>query len=1590
MYIALCNYGSLYYSQLKTLIYKNFLYKKKYKKSTFIEIFFFIFITLFLVYAFYILPHIQQNDKYEQPKNIIEYENVSNTTDINSVFLSNTSYKNKKIGFVNLSNQNDILNSIMSNNIFKSMGMEGAIFSSEELMEDYYKMDTTNSLIAGIILDPDLSSYTLRVAGTSIPDLSKLRFDKTSSLELDNTERYLSLFTPLQMAIDQALIQFKTGDSSLTLSTNIGKLPLTEIIEGKKITFFDVLCIFSLELIFIILMLSVIKLIVSENESKVKSYLMCLDMHPSSFWVSWFISYFIYYVIMGVIMCIVFIIFKAFTILNILWYFLLLCSYNISLIGIAFMFSTFFKKVKTIYLTSDTFLITFVLTYIFFYFTTDNIKLIVLFIFSPVSFGISMEKLLFYNQISPSSILFMKKDCLFYLGCLLWNCILYFILAFFFDFCFSGENESLFSRRINSNIKNMKSYPIPLPLYYEKDIEKYTGNENSYIEVRNISKEFKKKYNVSNSSKKLMALDRVSFKAYKNEIFCILGHNGSGKSTLLKIIIGLLKPTSGIVFYDNGEFNKHKKYIRQNMGFCSQENILFNLLTVSENITIFSGLKGVKENSDFILKKIDLWNQKDTIVKNLNVSEKRKLCVGIALLGNPKYIFLDEPTTGLDPVSRKKIWKILNAIKRDNIIFLTTHYANEADTLANRKLILSNGIVRCLGTSVYLKNHFNMMYELKVLTNRPNDVNYLIQKIIPTAIYCNNEEEFETKKIYELLSDNYYYYSWKLPITTIPLFKYLFKELNKKDNQSIMSDLYSNSSDRNEMSSPYLNQLSFSQLENETLLIRNEVKILPISSPGEKVSSFRKFIKLLFIRYKINLRNKMNLLYMFILPIFLSILFFLLLKYLTNNNLVKYYKSVLSPYTIYKKEIWNMDIENSNINSTIFIRNTSPFTFVEYNNINSFNNYTYSPLKNKDFIGSISGNIMDNNHYTFSIYYNNTKLHVIPSLINHISNLILSSKNIENTSITLKSYPFPYYDYLNHTNIINFSGLIFGMIFIICIMKYSILVIRDRKYLIIQQLHLNGVSSRIYWLSVLIADFTLVLFTSLLIFSVALLFKYEAFCNIYAILIFLFILIISSLGLLLFQYCYSFMFNDVLSVNNNFSSSIFNIILICFQSGLTLIYPIYGIVAIFTILSWMKYLNNINSKANPLTLQNYLSWDHGILIIFIAACLSVIIYFVILMILDKKYNQMQYTGKSKIPRNIIEKNEKYLKRHEDNVYNEYQLVQNKYSEFPLSVINLHKEFKKDKYNKFEDSYKIVLENISFHVNSNECFGVLGQDGSGKSTLINLLTNIILPNYGQIYYHGKNINNISNSDLCIGYYSQKDTLWKELTLREHLEFYLELRGYPKRNSILKEVINQYINYCNLEPYQNKKIYQLNEGIKNKFSVLLALCGYPKYILLDEPTAGMDLYTKQSIWNMIHDIKNKPQSSLILSTHSMEEAKLLCDRLTILVNGRLSCIGTPEFLTRKYANHYVVDIESDVPYQVHEEIFQNPSSLFHKVKFTIETETENHRKYYIEKKYHVGKLFELLEKAKNENKIKDYSITESSLDDVFLDFVKKYGY
>ena len=224
---------------------------------------------------------------------------------------------------------------------------------------------------------------------------------------------------------------------------------------------------------------------------------------------------------------------------------------------------------------------------------------------------------------------------------------------------------------------------------------------NVVIEVENLTKSFGT----------FTAVDHITFSVRKGEIFGFLGANGAGKTTAMRMLCGLSKPTSGEGFVAGYDIEKQSEMVKKNIGYMSQKFSLYEDLTVWENIRLFAGIYGIdgkliSRKTDETLKKIGLMNEKNTLVKELPLGWKQKLAFSVAIFHEPKIVFLDEPTGGVDPITRRQFWEMIyEAAEKGITIFVTTHYMDEAE-YCSRVSIMVDGRIDALDTPNRLKAQF--------------------------------------------------------------------------------------------------------------------------------------------------------------------------------------------------------------------------------------------------------------------------------------------------------------------------------------------------------------------------------------------------------------------------------------------------------------------------------------------------------------------------------------------------------------------------------------------------------------------------------------------------------------------------------------------------------------------------------------------------------------------------------------------------------------------------------------------------------------------------------------------------------------------
>ncbi|KAG0089085.1 hypothetical protein BGZ93_010054 [Podila epicladia] len=229
------------------------------------------------------------------------------------------------------------------------------------------------------------------------------------------------------------------------------------------------------------------------------------------------------------------------------------------------------------------------------------------------------------------------------------------------------------------------------------------------------------------------ALRSMSFGVEKDTVLGLLGPNGAGKSTMIHLLTGLYKPTSGGAFVAGANIHDQMALVHSRTGVCPQHDILWGDLSIADHLLFYSRLRGVPPSLEqqavaYAMASVSLTKFRDRQVKSLSGGERRRVSIAISILGDNRVVFLDEPTTGLDPAVRRIIWDVVNRVKIGRTVVLTTHSMEEADVLSDRIAIMTSGQLRCIGSSLHLKELYGSGFRLNI-TSKPGRLQEACQSI---------------------------------------------------------------------------------------------------------------------------------------------------------------------------------------------------------------------------------------------------------------------------------------------------------------------------------------------------------------------------------------------------------------------------------------------------------------------------------------------------------------------------------------------------------------------------------------------------------------------------------------------------------------------------------------------------------------------------------------------------------------------------------------------------------------------------------------------------------------------------------------------
>uniref|UniRef100_A0A9J8A038 P-type phospholipid transporter n=1 Tax=Cyprinus carpio carpio TaxID=630221 RepID=A0A9J8A038_CYPCA len=515
----------------------------------------------------------------------------------------------------------------------------------------------------------------------------------------------------------------------------------------------------------------IVKSIVLEKEMRLKETLKAMGVSNGVIWYTWFIDSFLMMATSTALLTAIIMVGKVLNYSDPIILFLFLLAFTVATIMQCFLMSVFFNKANLAAACSGIIYFTLYLPHIFCFAWQDRItkemKLAVSFL-SPVAFGFGTEYLSRYEEqglgvqwdnIRTSPLEGDEYSFFTSIHMMLLDAVIYAFLAWYLDNVFPGQygigRPFYFPLQPSYWLK-----PMPQPSQVPDSgmvecLQECNGSRSSkqckHREKRErIEKEREREEQLKTqeeiqqeeiqppepegliigvsvqdlvkvySKNSRPAVDCLNMNFYEGQITSFLGHNGAGKTTTLSILTGLFPPTSGTAYIYGKDIRTEMDAIQQSLGMCPQYNILFNHLTVEEHILFYSLLKGrdrkeAMQEVENMLEDLGLPHKRNEEAQNLSGGMQRKLSVAMAFVGGSKVVILDEPTSGVDPYSRRSIWDLLLKYRTGRTVILSTHHMDEADLLSDRVAIISKGKLHCSGSPLFLKNCFGVGFYLTLV-----------------------------------------------------------------------------------------------------------------------------------------------------------------------------------------------------------------------------------------------------------------------------------------------------------------------------------------------------------------------------------------------------------------------------------------------------------------------------------------------------------------------------------------------------------------------------------------------------------------------------------------------------------------------------------------------------------------------------------------------------------------------------------------------------------------------------------------------------------------------------------------------------------
>ncbi|KAK7816239.1 hypothetical protein U0070_022178 [Myodes glareolus] len=1554
---------------------------------------------------------------------------------------------------------------------------------------------------------------------------------------------YGRAFIYLQDSIERAIIELQTGRNSQEIAVQVQAVPYPCFMKDNFLTSVSYSLPIVLMVAWVVFIAAFVKKLVYEKDLRLHEYMKMMGVNSCSHFFAWLIESVGFLLVTIVILIVILKFGNILPKTNGFILFLYFSDYSFSVIAMSYLISVFFNNTNIAALIGSLIYVIAFFPFIVLVTVEDELSYVIkvfMSLLSPTAFSYASQYIARYEEqgvglqwenmykspVQDDTTSFGWLCCL-----ILADSFIYFFIAWYVRNVFPGtygmaapwyfpilpsywkerfgcaevkrekSNGLMFTNIMMQNTNPSANKTSP-DCAFPSNIEPEPKDLQVGVALHGVTKMYGSK----------MAVQNLNLNFYEGHITSLLGPNGAGKTTTISMLTGLFGASAGTIFVYGKDIKTDLNTVRKNMGVCMQHDVLFSYLTTKEHLLLYGSIKvphwtkkQLHEEVKRTLKDTGLYSHRHKRVGTLSGGMKRKLSISIALIGGSRVVILDEPSTGVDPCSRRSIWDVISKNKTARTIILSTHHLDEAEVLSDRIAFLEQGGLRCCGSPFYLKEAFGDGYHLTLTKKKsPNfdtsaicdtaAVTAMIQSHLPEAYL---KEDIGGELVYVLPP-----FSTKVSGAYLSLLRALDKGMGKLNIgcygisdttvEEVFLNLTKDSQKSGNMSLEHLTQRKVGNPSANGISTPDDLSVSSsnftdrddkVLTRSEKLDGFglllKKIMAILIKRFHHTRRNWKGLIAQVVLPIVFVATAMGLGTLRDSSN--SYPEILISPSIYGTSEqtafyanfdpstealvsaLWNYPgIDNVCLNtsaSQCFQRdglgkwNTSGEAIDNFgvcscsDNVQECPKFNYSPphrrIYSSQVIYNLTGNHMENylistanrfvqkryggwsfgltltndlrfdiaavpvNRTLAKVWYDPEGYHSLPAYLNSLNNFLLrvnmSEYDAARHGIMMYSHPYPGVQDQEQATI---SSLIDILVALSILMGYSVTtasfvtyIVREHQTKAKQLQHISGIGVTCYWVTNFIYDMVFYLVPVAFSIGVIAIFKLPAFYsenNLGAV----------SLLLLLFGYAtFSWMyllaglfhetgmaFITYVCVNLFFGiNSIVSLSVVYFLSKekpndptlelisetlkrIFLIFPQfcfgYGLIELSQQQAVLDFLKAYGVEYPSETFEM-----DKLGAMFVALVSQGTMFFLLRLLINEwLIKKLRLFFRKFVSSPIMETVDE-----DEDVQAERLRVESGAAEFDL--VQLHRLTKT-----YQLIHKkiIAVNNISLGIPAGECFGLLGVNGAGKTTIFKMLTGDVIPSSGNILIRNKSgsLGHVDSHSSLVGYCPQEDALDDLVTVEEHLYFYARVHGIPEKD--IKETVHKLLRRLHLMPYKDRSTSMCSYGTKRKLSTALALIGKPSILLLDEPSSGMDPKSKRHLWRIIsEEVQNK--CSVILTSHSMEECEALCTRLAIMVNGRFQCIGSLQHIKSRFGRGFTVKVHLK-----NNKVSMENLTRFMQLHFPKTYLKDQHLSML---EYHVpvtaggvANIFDLLETNKTALNITNFLVSQTTLEEVFINFAK----